>query len=171
MKRKILPLFAAALALLLALAACASNTYTLVYYENESLMENSLDFDMKNIPGLDNAISYAASDGKLGEITYAVSDSVKGESTVVLRMSNTDYAEKYSRESGCVGISSLTADTALDEERLGSATVKYYKSGSTVFAVWTLGEYAYSASVTFRDASYFAGHDDLYDYVLAVIST
>ena len=155
----------------LVLSSCSSYTYTLIHYENEALMEAALGFDMKPVPGLDTPVSFAAADGELGEVTYAFADETAGEATLVFRMSTPDYAEKYSKSNGVPGIAPLPAECELTTERLGSASVTYYRSGKTVFAAWTLGEYAFSAALTYNSAGVIPGYDELYPFVLAVIST
>lgn len=169
MKRVITAVTAAALALII--TACASYSYVLLSYETRDRMNGALSFEMRDVPEMENVIAYAAADRGLGEIEYAFIHGTKGEATLSFRMATADYAGKYSAAVGCAGISGFEADGDGYTERLGSATVTYYTAASTVFAVWTLGDYAYSAAVSFSDKTAIPDRTDVYPYVLAVIST
>lgn len=162
---------ALAAALIILLAACASDSYSIIHYETRQLMQDALGFEMPAIPDLESETSFGTADGKLGEVKYAFYDETLGECSVVLRMAELGYAEKYSSHSGHPGISALGANSELTEERIGSATVKYYASGKAAFAVWTLGEYSYYISVSYSDGAARAGHDQVYPYVLSIIAS
>ncbi len=153
------------------LTACSSYTYTLVHYEDKALMEKALDFEMEEIPNIDPPIAFAAADGCLGELTYAVVDELLGEGTLIFRMAAPDYAEKYSTDNGVPGISPRPADSVLQTENIGSATVTYYVCGSAISAVWSLGGYAYSVSLSYKTEDAVLTRDSIYPYVLSVIAS
>lgn len=169
MKRIITAVIAAALALIL--SACASDSYLILNYETKERMNDSLTFEMRDVPELENVIVYGAADGQLGEIEYAFIHETKGEGTLTFRMAKADYAERYSAAMQSPGIAGIEASAADYTERLGAATVTYYTAGSTVFAVWTLGDYAYSAAVSYNNKTVVPDRSDVYTFVISVIST
>ncbi len=153
------------------LVSCSPDTYTLVHYENMSLMRDNIGFDMAEVPGLDTPVAFAAADGSLGELTYGIVDELLGEGTLVFRMATADYAAKYSAETGGPGISPIPADSEISSEKLGSAAVTYYAGGSSVIAVWELGGYAYAAVLSYNSGDNVIGRDSIYPYVLSVIAS
>lgn len=159
------------LPVLLLLTACSSYTYTLVHYENKDLLAKELSFEMEEIPNIDPPIAFAAADGRLGELTYAVVDELLGEGTLIFRMATPDYAEKYSSDNGVPGISPRAADSVLQTENIGSAAVTYYACGNAISAVWNLGGYAYSVSLSYKTEGAVLTRDSIYQYVLSVIAS
>lgn len=154
-----------------ALASCAGDSFVMIYHETYEYMSANLSFEMKSIPDEENVIIYGTMDKKLGEIKYSViNEGERMNGTLAIRMATLSYAEKYTTDK-TPGIAGIEADTAAATERIGSYDVTYYVSGSSVFAVWNEGEYAYSLSFTFKDANIVPDVSDIKDYAIAVIST
>ena len=160
------------ISLLLALASCAGNSYTLVYYESKELMSDTLSFEMRGVPGLDDVVVYGAMDGELGEIIYNIPESAKGAATLAFRMATAEYADEYESASGGAGITGASVGAPVKEgDRIGSAVVSYYISGSTVYAVWDLGGFSYSAALEFTSDTDALAYEDIYGFVVACIAT
>ena len=168
-------IFAALAAVMISasLAACASDSYTMLNYETKDRMNAALSFEMRGIPTLesDDEKSYGAQDKQLGEIVYAVETESGVGARLTFRMATPKYAEKYSAQTGTPGIAGIAAESTLQTERLGSSEVTYYTNGSTVFAVWEFDGYAFSAALRFSEGDPLPGYEDIYPFVIAFIAS
>ena len=151
----------------LSVLSCSSETFTTVWYEDMAHMEKNISFTVKTLPNAGDPIVYGVMDRRLSDLRYSVTDEYGRSASLSFRMSTPDYVKKLdaSGKEPFAGEHGLPTKT----ERLGSAHVSYYSSGSTVSAEWELGSYAYAIILKF-DENESAVPDDIRDYVLSVIS-
>lgn len=169
MKRLISAVSAALI--LLILTACVRDSFGFRYYETFDRMDAALDFDMRQMPGLDDAIGYGAQDKKLGEIRYAVETEDKESAVLFFRMADTYYAKKFTEHAGSTGIAGHASEEPVKTERLGSSDVSYYVDGDVIYAEWLFDGYAFSAALTFDNGGDAPEYDDIYPFVLSFIAS
>ena len=158
---------------LLALQACSSYSYKPVWYETSELMQSELPFSMINVqsPDIVRAVAYGVLDGKLGEIRYAVEVGGEGGRTAVLRVRKAETG--YAENEGFIEAGGMTDGvmTPVSSERLGSAEVSYFADANSAAASYTLDDYSYALILTFDSADETAVREDIYNFVLAALSS
>ncbi len=170
----VLALVLSVLTISFALTSCESDTRTFVRYETYDRMQDALSFTMRTVPDLDDVKSYGVMDGNLGEIEYYITtEGGRMNGTLALRMAKASYAEKYADDStpGIADVSIASGYLSQGEERIGTYTVTYYATETQVFGIWNDDDYYYSLTFTFDEDEMIPVWDDIYEYVVSVIST
>ncbi len=168
--KRIINIIAFLLVAVTLLSSCASNNYTLIRYETYELMSAELPFTVKKVPEQENFIIFGAMDGKLAQIDYEIHRNGEPVGKLIYRMAELKYAEEFSAELGCLGISG-TVGTVSSTEKLGSYTVSYYVKDNIAVAFWSEADYAYSVTFKLDSESDKANTDEVREAAISLIAT